>query len=70
MDIVKKKFKKYFKMYMMREFPGNPVIRTPCFHCPRAQVQSLVGELKSHMPHGVAKQSKVYAVKSTSLSNN
>ena len=57
-------------MYMMREFPGNPVIRTPCFHCPRAQVQSLVGELKSHMPHGVAKQSKVYAVKSTSLSNN
>ena len=41
-------------MYMMRELPGNPVIRTPCFHCPRAQVQSLVGELKSHMPHGVA----------------
>ena len=32
-----------------RDFPGGPVVRTPCFHClPRAQVQSLVKELRSH----------------------
>ena len=35
----------------IREFPGSPVVRTPCTHSlPRAQVQSQVGELRSQKP--------------------
>ena len=38
----------------IRDFPGGPVVTTPRFQCGggRAQVQSLVGELISHMPWG------------------
>ena len=37
------------------EFPGSPVVRTPGrSHCPG--VQSLVGELKSHKLHSMAKK--------------
>ena len=32
-----------------REFPGGPVVGTPCFHCSGAWAQSLVGELRSGM---------------------
>ena len=39
------------------EFPGGPVVRTLRFHC-RGWVQSLVGELRSHKPNGVAKKKK------------
>ena len=32
-----------------RDFPGDPVVKTLCF-------QSLVGELRSHVPGGAAKK--------------
>ena len=41
-----------------REFPGGPVVRTLRFHCPGPRVQSLVGELGSQEPHGIAKKKK------------
>ena len=34
--------------FQPQEFPGGPVIRTPCFHCQGHRVQSLSGELRSH----------------------
>ena len=41
------------KIKCLREFPGSPVVRTPLL---RAWVRSLVGELKSHKPHSMAKK--------------
>ena len=41
-----------------REFPGGPVVRTPCFHCWGPRVLSLVKELRSHKPWGSAKKKK------------
>ena len=41
-----------------REFPGGPVVRTPCFHCWGPGVPSLVRELRSHKPCSVAKKKK------------
>ena len=38
-------------------FPGSPVVRTWHFTA-MAWVQSLVGELRSRKPHGVAKKKK------------
>ena len=40
-----------------KEFPASPVIRT-VFSLPRAQVQSLVRELRSHRPCALAKKKK------------
>ena len=41
------------------EFPGSPVVRTPCFHCRgHGWVRSLVGELRSCMLSAVAKKQK------------
>ena len=37
------------------DFPGGPVIKSPCFHCRGTWVLSLVGELRSHMPSSSAK---------------
>ena len=34
------------------DFPGGPVIKSPCFHCRGTWVLSLVGELRSHVPWG------------------
>ena len=34
------------------DFPGGPVARTLSFHCRGSQVPPLVGELRSHVPHG------------------
>ena len=34
------------------------MVKTPCFQRRGAQVRSLVGELRSHMPHGVDKKLK------------
>ena len=34
------------------------MVKTPSFHCRGAQVQSPVGELRSCMPHSMAKKSK------------
>ena len=33
-----------------RDFPGGPVVKTLCFSCRGAWVQSLVQKLRSHMP--------------------
>ena len=38
------------KMIVARDFPGGPVVKTPCSQCWGSWVQSLVGELRSHMP--------------------
>ena len=46
-----------------REFPGGPVVRTLRFHCPGPRVQSLVGELGSQGPHGIAKKKKKKKIK-------
>ena len=35
------------------------MVKTPCFHCRGAQVQSPVGELRSCMPHSMAKKIKI-----------
>ena len=40
------------------DFPGSPVVKIPRFHLQGAQVQSLVSELRSHIPHGRAKKKK------------
>jgi len=37
--------------YKDREnFPGDPAVKTLCFHSKGVQIQSLVRELRSHMP--------------------
>ena len=35
---------------MVRDFPGGPVVKNPPSNAGGMQVQSLVGELRSHMP--------------------
>ena len=42
------------KIRHFRDFPAGPVVKTP----QGVQVRSLVGELRSHMPRGVAKKKK------------
>ena len=42
---------------MLRGFPGGPVVKT-ALSMQRTQVRSLVGELRSHMPHGQKKKKK------------
>ena len=42
----------------MRDFPGGPVVNTPCFQCRGPDFDPWVGELKSCMPHSVAKKKK------------
>ena len=37
-----------------REFPGSPVLRTPCFHCTECWFGLLFGELRSCMLCGEA----------------
>ena len=41
-----------------KEFPGSPGVRTLRFHCRRPGDQSLVRELRSHKPRGVARKRK------------
>ena len=39
------------------DFPGSPVIKTgPSFHCKGQGFDPWLGELRSHMPFGVAKK--------------
>ena len=38
------------------EFPGGPLVRTPCSQVPRTRVPTLVRELTSHKPYGAAKK--------------
>ena len=44
-----------FKLLFAGDFPGGPVVKTPRLQCRGAWARSLVGELRSHMPGGVAK---------------
>ena len=44
----------YINLY--REFPGGPVVKTPCFHGRRWGVQPLDRELRSQKPCSVAKK--------------
>ena len=46
----------------MEGIPGGPVVRTP-LSLPKAWVLSLVGELRSHMPRGMAKKKKMWGEK-------
>ena len=43
-----------------RDFPGSPVVNTPLLYCggSRWRVPPLVGKLRAHMLHGMAKQNK------------
>ena len=43
---------------MVRDFPGDPVVKTLGFQCRRQEVQSLVGKIRSIMQHGMAKKKK------------
>ena len=40
------------------DLPGGPVVKTPRFHCRGRRFDPLVGELRSRMPHSVAKKLK------------
>ena len=40
------------------DFPGGPVVRTPRFQCKGRGFNTWSGELRSHMPHGMAKKKK------------
>ena len=42
--------------HQMRDFPSGSVVKTPKLPMQGPQVQSLVGEVRSHMPCGVAKK--------------
>ena len=41
-----------------RDFPGGPMVRTLHFYCRRAQVWSLIEDLRSHQLHGTAKKER------------
>ena len=47
-----------FLIRYREDFPGVPVVKTE-LPLQGARVRSLVGELRSHMPQGVAKKSKL-----------
>ena len=45
----------YTKINSKWDFSGGPVVKTLCFHWGGTQVISLAGDLRSHMPQGMAK---------------
>ena len=47
-----------WKQECIGDAPGDPVVKTGCFHCRGARVQSLVREQRSHTPHGTAEKKK------------
>ena len=49
----RKLYKTAFRSLLYRDFPGGPMVKTPCSQC-RGH-QSLVGELRSHELHVAAK---------------
>ena len=46
------------KKRKMGKFPGSLVVRTLHFHCSGPGIKPLVGELRSHKPHGKKKEKK------------
>ena len=53
-NLVKLAIRESYKNWITREFTGSPIVRTLHFHW----VQSLVGELRFHKLHSVAKKTK------------
>ena len=49
-----------YKLLVIWEFPGGPVVRTQCFHCLGPGVQSLVRELRYCKLYGTARKKKIY----------
>ena len=51
---------RYFdcKKLTVVDFPGSPWVKMPCFQCRTVQVQTLVRELRFHMPHSQKKKKK------------
>ena len=47
----------------VRDFPGSPVVVTPCFHCRGQGVSSLVQQLESCKSHGVDKKRERNSIK-------
>ena len=47
-----------FKKRTVQDFPGGPVVKTPCFHCRgrRRFDPWSVGGLNSHKPRGTARK--------------
>ena len=43
-----------------KEFPGGPVVRSLWFHCRGHRFDPWSGNLRSHMPSGVAKKKKSF----------
>ena len=56
MKIIQMCISKSFKNNEKRDFPGGPVVRLSELPMQGAHVQSLVGDLRSHMQNGVAKK--------------
>lgn len=46
------------RMVKMKDFPGSPSGQDPTFPTQGTQVQSLLGELRSHMLHTVTKKQR------------
>ena len=44
-----------FKLFKSRDSPGSSVVKILCFHCRGAWAWFLVGELRSFIPGGTAK---------------
>jgi len=51
------------KIAPSQDFLGGLVVKTPCFQCRGAQVQSLFGKLRSYMPWDTAKTNKKHCHK-------
>ena len=43
-----------------RDFPGSPVVKTQYFQCRGHWIPSQVGELRSHIPCNMAKNTYIY----------
>ena len=56
-----------YKLESFWDFSGCSVVKTLAFHCMGAQVQSLVGELGSHMLCGTDQNKKEEEVKRSNL---
>ena len=52
--------KKIQKVFCLWDFPGCPMVKPLGFQGRGVQVQSLVRELRSHMPYGMAKKKSTF----------
>lgn len=54
--LFKNKQKREKRINSSWKFPGYPMVKVLCFHCRGKQVLSLVGGLRSYMPHSIAEK--------------